>query len=148
MLAGFTAWRHYENDIRGASQRAVGTARDGEQTCGLSRHEGQDAHDLFGCPTVRQNQHNIRWAHSAQIPVNGLGWMKKMGSRSRGRKRSSDFFPNETGFANAANDQAAAHTEDLIHRHNKIFIDGFGERLDRLGRLLEYFDTSRKPLSL
>jgi hypothetical protein len=52
--------------------------------------------------------------------------MEKMSPRSRGRKRSSNFFPNEAGFANAANDQAAAHTKDLIHRHNKIFIDGFG----------------------
>jgi len=76
-----------------------------------------------GLAAVGNGQHDVVFRHDAQIAVHPFYGMQENGLCPRARERGDDFFADQSGFADARDDDPAFGLINDVDRFDKTVID-------------------------
>ncbi len=110
--AGFFGDTSVEVGIGLTCQGRVRIAGDGDEAGPLALDERDDEEQLLRLAGIGQRQQQIVAGDHAQVAVAGLGRMHEVGRRAGARHGGGDLAGDMAGFADAADDQAAAAIKD------------------------------------
>ena len=80
---------------------------------------------------MRQSDHEIIALNHTQIPVNGLGWMKKKCWGAGAGQRRGNLPADDAGFAHAGNDHSSGARVEMLDSCDELTVNAFEQGLDR-----------------
>ena len=112
-----------ENDVRLLRQRRIPVRDDGDDLRAHALKNRQQTHGLRRRPALGNQHDGIARQADAQVAVDGVRTVQENRRRARGAQRRDDLLPDQTGLADAGDDDLAVARVEDFYRLGEVFVE-------------------------